>query len=231
MAMPDTPPTHPVYLEIGKRRVFAGAVEWPGWCRSGRDEASAIQALLDVGPRYAHSLRSTGLGFVPPQTPSSLHIVERLAGNATTDFGAPAVPLSGDTGSIATDELRCLQTILKSCWAAFDEAIHLAEGKQLRKGPRGGGREVVAIVDHVLQADANYLRRIGWRVQDAEEDEINERLDRMRRAILDGLAASARGELPTVGPRGAKRWQPRYFVRRVAWHVLDHAWEIEDRIP
>jgi hypothetical protein len=27
------------------------------------------------------------------------------------------------------------------------------------------------------------------------------------------------------------RWPPRYVVRRAAWHVLDHAWEIEDRIP
>ncbi len=22
----------------------------------------------------------------------------------------------------------------------------------------------------------------------------------------------------------------RYFVRRTAWHVLDHLWEIEDRL-
>ena len=34
---------------------------------------------------------------------------------------------------------------------------------------------------------------------------------------------------PPPGPRGGKRWLPRYFVRRVGWHVLDHALEIEDR--
>jgi hypothetical protein len=44
------------------------------------------------------------------------------------------------------------------------------------------------------------------------------------------LAAGARGELPERGPRGGARWTPRSFVRRVAWHVLDHAWEIEDRL-
>jgi hypothetical protein len=51
-----------------------------------------------------------------------------------------------------------------------------------------------------------------------------------RRHILDELSAAARGELPTEGPRGGKRWSPVYFVRRLAWHELDHAWEIEDRV-
>jgi len=26
-------------------------------------------------------------------------------------------------------------------------------------------------------------------------------------------------------------WPARYAIRRTAWHVLDHAWEIEDRSP
>jgi hypothetical protein len=26
-----------------------------------------------------------------------------------------------------------------------------------------------------------------------------------------------------------KGWPPRYAARRIAWHALDHAWEIEDR--
>jgi hypothetical protein len=49
-------------------------------------------------------------------------------------------------------------------------------------------------------------------------------------AAIAGMRASAAGEIPAVGPRGGKRWTARYFVRRAAWHVLDHAWEIEDRI-
>ena len=34
---PSTAPTD-VYLELGTKRVFACALEWPGWCRGGRDE-------------------------------------------------------------------------------------------------------------------------------------------------------------------------------------------------
>ncbi len=40
-----------VFVEIGKKRVFVGAVDWLGWCQSGRDEKTAFQALIDYGPR------------------------------------------------------------------------------------------------------------------------------------------------------------------------------------
>jgi hypothetical protein len=86
-----------VYLEIGKKRTFAGAIDWPGWCRIGRDEGSALQALVDYGPRYARILSATPLGFQAPADASALAVVERLEGNATTDFGAPAVAPSSDT--------------------------------------------------------------------------------------------------------------------------------------
>ncbi|MEJ2555185.1 MAG: hypothetical protein P8186_02915 [Anaerolineae bacterium] len=74
-----------VYLEIGKNRTFAGAIDWPGWCRIGRDEGSALQALGDYGPRYARILSATPLGFQPPAATSALVVVEQLEGNATTD--------------------------------------------------------------------------------------------------------------------------------------------------
>src|SRR5215472_7694099 len=73
-----------VYLEIGRTRTFAVALDWPGWCRSGRDEAGALQALCDYGPRYAHALQQTQLQFRAPSQVSALGVVERLAGNATT---------------------------------------------------------------------------------------------------------------------------------------------------
>lgn len=221
---------HDIYLEIGKRKVFAGTVEWPGWCRHGRDEASALQALLDAGPRYAQVLQPTELGFRAPEKASSFNVVERLDGNSTTDFGAPAIPPSADQDTIDESELQRLQTVLEACWHAFDQAVEMAQGKELQKGPRGGGRDLSGIIDHVLGADVSYLKRIGRQVELAEEDPLEQRLDRIRKAILDGLAAGAAGELPEKGPRGGKRWKPRYFARRVAWHVLDHAWEIEDRI-
>lgn len=219
-----------VYLEIGQKRVFAAAVDWPGWCRSGRDESSALQALCDNASRYARVVQATQLSFSAPVDPSALTVVERLPGDATTDFGAPGAIPSSDTQPVDEYELQRLQALLQACWRAFDAAVSSATGKELRKGPRGGGREVDQIVRHVLDADGGYLSSLGWKCKLNEADNAGKQLQQTRQAILDGVASAARGEIEARGPRGGLRWPPRYFVRRVAWHVLDHAWEIEDRI-
>jgi hypothetical protein len=224
--MPRNSKTINVYLEIGKKRTFAGAMDWPGWCRSGRDEGSALQALCDYGPRYARVLRSARLGFQAPAETSAFTVVERLDGNATTDFGAPDRAPSGDARGMDEAELRRCQALLRACWRAFDSAVRAASGKELSKGPRGGGRDVDRIIQHVLGGDAGYLSRLAWKLGRGDEADLS----RTRRAILEALAAAAAGEVAPLGPRGGVRWTPRYFVRRVAWHVLDHTWEIEDRI-
>lgn len=219
-----------VYLEIGKKRTFAGALDWPGWCRSGRDEPSALEALLDYGPRYADVLRPAGIEFQPPGDESTFTIVERLEGNATTDFGAPAVAPAMDDEPIDEDELQRFQAVLKACWQAFDAAVQAAGDKELRKGPRGGGRETEGIVRHVVESDAGYLSALGWKFKPDKTADLSQQLEQVRQAILEALVAAAHGEIAAQGPRGGMRWRPRYFVRRTAWHVLDHAWEIEDRI-
>jgi len=222
--------TFEAYLEKGTKRVFAGAIDWPGWCRSGRDEGSALQALLDYGPRYALVVRPSKLGFGPPRDVAAFRIAERLKGDATTDFGAPGKAPSADTKPVSDADLRRFQALLKACWRAFDAAAKAAEGKELRKGPRGGGRDLETIVRHVLEADAAYLARLAWKLKIDEEGGPAKELARARREILEALESAMRQEIPARGPRGGALWTPRYFVRRVAWHVLDHAWEIEDRI-
>lgn len=216
------PPTD-VYVETGAKRVFAGALEWPGWCRGGRDENSALEALLAYAPRYAAALKRGRLGFTAP---SDLRIVERLHGDATTDFGAPSAAPAIDAEPMTEAELRRAQAILRACWRAFDAAADAATGKELRTGPRGGGRDLDRIVEHVVGADAGYLRLIGAKPGPEQEAGPGP----MRAAILDGLGTAVREGVPP-SPRGGKRWTPRYFLRRCAWHVLDHAWELEDRTP
>jgi hypothetical protein len=218
-----------VYLEAGRKRTFAGAIDWPGWCRHGRDEAAALQALFDYGPRYAQVLDGVGLGFRAPADIAAFAVIERLAGNTTTDYGAPDVAPEADTRPVDDAELARQQALLRACWGAFDAATASAAGKELSKGPRGGGRDVEAIIRHELGADRGYLSHIGGKLAPGAEANLDEDLARARQAILDGLAAAAHGVVPPRGPRGAVRWPPRYFVRRSAWHVLDHAWEIEDR--
>jgi hypothetical protein len=223
-----------VYLEVGKKRVLAGAIDWPGWCRGARDEAAVLQALIDYAPRYERIMQAADIDFKVPTDVKALAVAERLDGNATTDFGVPDKRPSSDSAPVPAAELRRLEEVLKACWAALDETAQFAHGRELRKGPRGGGRDVDGVVQHVTGAEAGYLSSLGGKlpremvgdISDLRDPSIGER----RQIILDTLGASARGELPERGPRGGVHWTARYFVRRAAWHILDHVWEIEDRL-
>jgi hypothetical protein len=176
-----------VYLEIGKKRTFAGVFDWPGWCRSGRDEESALQALFDYGPRYARVLGAARLGFQAPADAAAFAVIERLEGNATTDFGAPGVAPSSDTRPVEDAELERFQTLLKACWRTFDTAVRAATGKELRKGPRGGGRDLGEIVDHVVGSDAGYLARLGWKLEQGEADDPGKELGIRTQHIVEIL--------------------------------------------
>ena len=209
-----------IYLEVGTKRVFAGAIEWPGWERSGRDEDAAVDAFVAYGPRYARTLGRSRSGFVVPRGPEDVRIVERLTGNATTDFGAPAVAPAADERALDDAETKQQVRLLRAAWAALDRAAAAAAGVALRTGPRGGGRQVDAIVAHVADAEGAYLSKLGGRVGVGADPRV---------AIAETIGARARGEPPARTPRSGVLWTPRYFVRRAAWHALDHAWEIEDR--
>lgn len=218
----------PVYLEIAPKRTFACAVDWPGWARHGRTEDEALASLLEYGPRYALALKGSRLGFQAPVAPAQLAVVERLAGNATTEFGAPAVAPSFDAERLCdAATLKRFETILRCGWRAFDAAVAAADGVELAKGPRGGGRTLAQVIAHAVEADAAYLTALGWTAPRDGGPEA--RLPATREAIIAALRASAAGEISEAGPRGGRRWTARYGARRIAWHVLAHAWEIERR--
>ena len=87
------------------------------------------------------------------------------------------------------------------------------------------------IVRHVREAEAAYLASLGgkWKPDAGADPGLS--WAQLRQVILETLASAVRGGMPAYGPRGGRRWTPRFFVRRLAWHALDLAWEIEDRLP
>ena len=194
-----------VYLEVGKTWTFAAALDWPGWCRRARGAEAALDTLLEYADRYA---RVVGAGFEPGE----LAVVGRVPGNATTDFGAPDARGPWDDEPLEAAEAARLTGLLEASWRAFDHVV-LGAPAELRKGPRGGGRDRDAVVDHVREAERSYGRTIGVRVPPRTS------WDEQRVALSAALRAGA--------PDAA--WPPRYALRRFAWHVLDHAWEIEDK--
>jgi len=193
-------------------------------------EESALQALLDYGERYAAVLRFGRLAFQPPTDRATFAVIERLEGGAGTDFGAPEAPAEEEKEPPSLQDLHRLTTLLRAYWLAFDNAVRIAQDKELMKGPRGGGRELDEIIRHVIEADKAYLRRLAWKPETTGEKGLEEDLKYTRAEILVVLERAVKEGLPEQGPRGGKIWPVRYFVRRSGWYVLDHAWEIEDRI-
>ncbi len=197
-----------VGLEVGKTWVFASALDWPGWCRRGKGEDAALDSLMDYTDRYAALAGSEFRGGRP-------QLVGRVPGDATTDFGAPGVVGPWDGEPWSGREAARQVGLLEGCWRAFDAAASTAPAV-LPKGPRGGGRDRDGIVDHTREAERSYARKVGVRLPPRTA------WPQQRAAIIHAL-------LDQNGPPGATRWPPRYLVRRVAWHVLDHAWELEDK--
>ncbi|MDQ3856375.1 MAG: hypothetical protein M3281_08305, partial [Chloroflexota bacterium] len=148
-----------VYLEVGKKRVFAYALDWPGWCRSGKTEEAALEALAVYRPRYARVTSTASLSL--PATHDSFEIVERLPGTAGhTDFGAPGEIAAADREPTTHEEAGRLAVLVSAAWATLDRIAAEAPA-QLRKGPRGGGRDRDKLLEHVLGAEVAYARKLG----------------------------------------------------------------------
>ena len=209
-----------IYLELGKKRVFACAQDWPGWRRSGRDEAQALQVLAASAPRYGIVAREAGVDF--PSPVESFDVMERLPGSATTDFGAPDRPSTLDQQPLTREEAERVAGLVAAAWRVFDR-VAAAAPLELRKGPRGGGRDRDRIVEHILGAEASYARKLGVRHRQPAPGDAAA-ISALRDAIVESIR-SAR-EQPALVEKG---WPVRYAARRIAWHVIDHAWEIEDR--
>ncbi|MHB8571760.1 MAG: hypothetical protein ACYDAY_02225 [Candidatus Dormibacteria bacterium] len=209
-----------VILEVGKKRVFASATDWPGWCRSGRDRDSAIAALIEYAPRYRECVSTRMFALKGPFEAS---IEEELEGDASTEFGAPGAIPEADRRPATAAELDRLMDLLDACMTAFDRAAAAGEKVTLRLGPRGGGRDARKMREHVSEAHLMYLARLGSAGRQLQSAAA------VQRAFREAAHARERGEIPELGPRGAPRWPARYAIRRAAWHALDHTWEIEDR--
>ncbi|HKT82582.1 MAG TPA: hypothetical protein VJQ84_01965 [Solirubrobacterales bacterium] len=196
-----------VYLEVGEKRVFAMALDWPGWGRNAKDEERALAVLSAYAPRYEPIAKAAGIAFEL----EAFDVVTEVKGDATTDFGAPGKVPDIDRRPISADEAERQAKLVEAAWKYFDKVVAAAP-KSLRKGPRGGGRDTAKIVEHVTGADESYARKVGLTSATYS-----------RKAVLEALAK------PGPAAKDAKSWPTRYMARRMAWHILDHAWEIEDR--
>lgn len=210
-----------VYIESGIKRVFACAYDWPGWCRSAKNETAALEALAAYTLRYRPVAKRARQSFDPKKA-SSFRVVERIRGSVNTDFGVPHEVAKRDTTAVSAADGKRIASLVRAAWATFDNVASKAPAS-LRKGPRGGGRDRDKIIEHVLGADELYARKLGLGLRAPKAGDAAA-IETFRAAVASALEKPSNGK-PTT-PKG---WPQRYAARRIAWHALDHAWEIEDR--
>ena len=212
-----------VILELGKkRRVVAGAMDWPGLDRWGTSEDDALGKLSSYLPRYAGVAERAGLGSAFARA-RDVEVVERVPGSSSTDFwGIAHVPSQIERDVLSPADLERRLDLLRACWASFDDvAAHVSH--ELRPGSRSGGRSRDQIIRHVYGTEPGQLSR---------KVEVRTPLDLV--LTPDGLATHRTAYLDAIRAfnaeaRPARTWPIQFLVRRTAHHVMDHAWELEDR--
>jgi hypothetical protein len=213
-----------IMVERGKKkRVVACAFDWPGWDRSAKTEDEALAVLESYRPRFAPVAGLAGLGDEFAEA-GRFEVVERLPGIGTTDFyGLSGVPAAAEHDAMSAAACERKIAILRATWAYCDAAASRVSA-ELRKGPRGGGRERDEIYRHVNGWEIYDLaKKVGvqWPVETREDPSA---LGAYREAFVDAIRdRCARGEAM------ARTWTLQFLIRRCAWHQLDHAWEMEDR--
>jgi hypothetical protein len=208
-----------VVIEAGDKKVFASALDWPGWSRSAKTREEAIERLLDYAPRYAPVARLAELDF--PDA-FDIEVAQRLPGGSGTDFGVPSRIHEPDTRPVTAADARRLAALVEAAWTTFDRVAAGAPA-ELRKGPRGGGRDRDKMINHVIESDWSYARELGIKArQPAPGDWAAAAAS--RKAVLEIVGQPSDG-----GPLAQRTWTQRYAARRIAWHALDHAWEMQDR--
>ncbi len=212
-----------VMLELGPKgkRVVAVAPDWPGLERGAKTTQAAIERLLAYVPRYAPVAKLAGMeaefGAV-----KTVNVVEQYPGNGSTDFWGISFAMSAiDRQPMSPAELERELTLMRACWAFFDE-VRSRVSAEMQRGPRGGGRHRDRIVGHVVHTEQQWARKLGV-VHASWLDGDEEGLEAHRQAYDAAIRAfHAEGKM-------ARTWPLRYLIRHTGYHALDHAWEMEDK--
>jgi hypothetical protein len=213
-----------VVLEVGPKakKVVAVAPDWPGLERGAKTGNAAIERLLAYLPRYAPVAKLAGMD-VEFGAVSATDVVERYPGVGSTDFWGISFAFSGiDRQDMSSEELARELTLMRACWAFFDD-VRSRVSAELQQGPRGGGRQRDQIVRHVVRTEQEeWAKKLGLLMPQGAipTDEV---LKAHRDAYCAAIGAfHAQGKM-------ARTWPLRYLIRHTAYHTLDHAWEMEDK--
>jgi hypothetical protein len=207
----------------GKRAV-AFALDWPGWSRGAKTSEVAVETLESYRERYRPVVALAGM-VRDFDAAGPLEIVEEKVGTGSTDFrGISFSPSSMEQDPLDEAELERGIKLLRACWAFFD-GVAARVSPEMRKGPRGGGRERDAIIRHVFRVESlDFAKQVGLQMPDGPTL-AGEALRQYRDDYIAGIRAYNAGQLT----RRMRSWNLPFLIRHSAFHTLDHAWEMEDK--
>jgi hypothetical protein len=212
-----------VTLEIGPKgkKVVAVAPDWPGLERGATTEEAAIKCLLSYVPRYATVMKLAGMEAAFA-TITVVDVVEKYPGTGSTDFWGISFAFSSiDQQAMSGEALERELTLMRTCWAFFDD-VRSRVSAEMQRGPRGGGRDRDQIVRHTFGAERDWEKKLGMHTP-PDAMLTDEGLNAHRDAYCNAIR-----ELHSQG-KMARNWPLRYLIRHTAYHTLDHAWEMEDK--
>ena len=154
----------------------------------------------------------------------SLDVVEERVGTGSTDFWAISFsPSALEREPMDDTDLDRKIALLCACWGFFD-SVATRVSAEMRKGPRGGGRDRDQIVRHTIRTESeDFAKRLGLRVPEGGALTPSALRD-YREAYVATMRAYNAGE----GKR-MRSWNLPFLIRHSAFHTMDHAWEMEDK--
>jgi hypothetical protein len=205
------------------RKAVAFAVDWPGWSRGAKTPEAALELLESYRERYRPIAVAAKLAK-EFDAAGRLKVVEDQVGPGSTDFwGISFAPSDVEPEPMGDVELDRKITLLRACWKHFD-AVGSRVSAEMRKGPRGGGRERDEIIRHVIRVESlDFAKRLGLR--EAEDSALTPKGLRDHR---DEYVATMRAYNAGEGKR-MRSWNLPFLIRHSAFHTMDHAWEMEDK--
>ena len=206
------------------KRSVAFSLDWPGWSRGAKTAELALETLESYRERYRPIARLAGMAS-EFDAAGPLKVVEDRVGTGSTDFwGISFSPSSTEQGPLTEDELDRRITILRACWTFFDE-VAARVSPEMRKGPRGGGRDRNRIVRHTIRTESeDFAKQVGIRIPE-EAALTPDGLKQHRTAYIAAMRDYNAGKIE----KRMRSWTLPFLIRHSAFHTLDHAWEMEDK--
>jgi hypothetical protein len=207
----------------GKRSVAFG-LDWPGWSRGAKSAESALETLESYRERYRPVAGLAGMA-AEFDAGGPLEIVEDRVGPGSTDFwGISFAPSSTEQGPMGEAEFERGITLLRACWEFFD-GVAARVSPQMRKGPRGGGRDRDQIISHTIRVESeDFAKKVGLRIPEYAAL-TPDGLRQHRKTYVEAMRAYNAGQVK----RRMQSWTLPFLIRHSAFHNLDHAWEMQDK--